>query len=125
MKTVKTPHIQQQRDLILTDQEETQAVLHWNHEEYCLHQFGEYCAFVEALTEGWKSVREDILYSPTFRGFWNSEWARRNNEDFLCFAIDCPDYNYLKTEYLFLHCHERLLEDEEFMTRYSHILKLI
>jgi hypothetical protein len=125
MKATKTPHIQQQRNLIQTDQELAQTLLQWSHEEYCIHQFGEYCAFVEALTEGWAAVRQDILYSPVFRGFWNAQWAIRNREDFLEFATDCPDYHYLKTEYLFVHSHERLLEDEEFMTRYSHMLKLI
>lgn len=125
MKTVKTPHIQQQRDLIQSGQDHAQNLLKWSHEEYCHHQFDEYCLFVEALTEGWTAVRQDILYSPVFRGFWNSEWDKRNREDFLEFAPDCPDYKYLKTEYLFIHSHERLLEEEEFMVKYSHILKLI
>lgn len=124
MKT-KTPHIQQQRDLIQSGQDQAQNLLHWSHEEYCLHQFEEYCLFVEALTEGWPAVRQNILYSPVFRGFWNSEWSKRNQEDFLEFAPDCPDYHYLKTEYLFIHCHERLLEDEEFMARYSNLIRIL
>jgi len=125
MKTTETTHIQQQLELILDEQSHAQELLRWTHEAYCLHQFGEYCAFVEVLTEGWLAVREDILYSPVFRGFWISEWTTRNRVEFLCFATDFPDYHYLKTEYLFIHSHERLLEEEEFMTKYGHLIKLI
>jgi hypothetical protein len=125
MKTITTKHIQQQRELIKDEQAQAQLLLTWTHEDYCIHQFGEYCAFVEALTEGWPAVREDILYSPVFRGFWTSEWATRNRLDFLAFATECPDYHYMKTEYLFIHSHERLLEDEEFMGRYGHLIKIL
>lgn len=125
MKTTAKRHIQQQRELILDEQSQAQQLLKWSHEDYCNHQFGEYCAFVEALTEGWQSIREDILYSSVFRGFWNSEWATRNRAEFLDFAPDCPDQHYLKTEYLFIHSHERLLEDELFMTKYGHLIKLL
>lgn len=125
MKTTLSTHIQQQRELILDEQTQAQDLLKWSHEDYCFHQFGEYCAFVESLTEGWPAVREDILYSPVFRGFWNKEWAERNRIDFLAFAPECPDFHYLKTEYLFIHSHERLLEDDEFMTRYGHLIKIL
>lgn len=120
-----TTHIQQQRELILDEQSHVRELLRWSNEDYCMHQFGEYCAFVEALTQGWEAVREDILYSPVFRGFWISEWTTRNRLDFLCFADECPDYHYVKTEYLFLHSHERLLEEEAFMIRYGHLIKIL
>lgn len=93
-------------------------------EQYCWHQFNEYCAFVEKLTGGWGMIRAQLLYSPVFRGFWNNEWARRNREDFLPFAEGLELETNL-SEYDFIHSHVRLMNDEEFMDRYNNILKII
>lgn len=121
----KKSHIAQIRERIESDQLTTQQVLLWSHEAFCHHQFEEYCAFVEELTEGWSQVREDILYSSVFRGFWISEWSLRNKVEFLPFAIESEDYEYVLDEYLFIHDHKRLLEEDEFMNRYAHLLKLL
>lgn len=93
-------------------------------EAYCWHQFREYCAFVEGLTEGWDKVRKQLLYSPVFRGFWNNEWARRNREDFLPFAAG-NELELNLAEYDYIHSHERLMHDEDFMDRYANILRII
>lgn len=106
------------------DMKAVQNCLGMTSEQYCQHQFREYCAFVETIAEGWEKVRTQILYSPVFRGFWNNEWARRNREDFLPFAADM-DLEVNLAEYDFIHSHERLMHDDEFMERYNNVLRII
>lgn len=127
MKTTRPQtHIQTQRLTAASEAEQVQSLLSWTHEDYCTIQFKEYCAFVESISEGYPQVQKEILYSPVFRGFWNNEWNRRDRQEFLEHAIDSGlTRDVLETEYFFIHCHEVLLEDDAFMIRYSHILKLI
>ncbi|MDO9554561.1 hypothetical protein [Rhodonellum sp.] len=123
--TKQNSHIGTIRRIHTHDMARVMHCLKWTQQEYCDFQFFQYCAFVDTLTEGWAKVREEILYSPVFRGFWNSEWAKRDAEEFLEFAMDIQDRDYVTSEYLFIHDHKRLLDEDEFMNRYSHLLKLI
>lgn len=105
---------------------EVSELLGWTDQQYCNHQFDEYCKFVEKLSHNFPGVRDQILYSPYFRGMWNSEWMIRNEYDFIPYATDtCFDVPEITIEYLFIHSHVRLLQDEAFMSRYSGVLKLI
>lgn len=101
-------------------------LLGWTDQQYCNHQFDEYCKFVERLSHDYPIVRKQILYSAYFRGMWNSEWMVRNESEFIPYAIEaCFDLPEITAEYLFVHSHVRLLHDEGFMSRYSRVLKLI
>lgn len=121
----KTTHIQKVRQSNLEAMHQVQQILSWSHDRYCQYQFQQYCRFVEEITQGWDLVRKEIMYSPVFRGFWNNEWNARDHEDFLCSATDCEDSRYNLEEYLFLHDTDRLMEDDDFMHRYSNILNII
>lgn len=132
MKTLtKTSHIGTVRNNNLELKDQVQSCLDWTDQEYCDHQFEQYCEFVESLTTGWHKVREQILYSAVFRGFWNNNWSERDRE-FLGFAetflqdnTDPEDIAYVLDEYRFSNSAKRLLEDDEFMSKYYQILKLL
>ncbi|WP_286755471.1 hypothetical protein [Roseivirga sp. UBA838] len=124
MKTNKT-HIAKVRAAMQTTREQVQQLLGWDQQAYCDFQFQQYCAFVEKITDGWPQVRNDLMYSPVFRGFWNYEWNIRDQRDWLSFASDCEDYGYKLSEYLFLNDHLRLLQDEDFMRAYNQTLEVI
>ena len=127
MKTTSPKtHIGSIRFQSATEAEQVQHILGWSHGEWCEFQFAEYCAFVEAISYGYPAVKTDLLYSPVFRGFWNNEWTQRDRIEFLDFApeSDLPA-EVLETEYRFIHSHERLLEEDLFMVKYSHLLKLL
>lgn len=126
MKATTPTHIARIRQSSASHAEKVQALLHWTHEDYTTIQFKEYCLFVELISEGYPEVRNEILYSPVFRGFWNNEWNRRDKEEFLENALDSGlPRDILETEYFFLHSSEALLEDDAFMFRYAQILKMI
>ncbi|MCH7400096.1 hypothetical protein MM236_19025 [Belliella sp. DSM 107340] len=126
MKTISpNTHIGKIRTEQRSDMSQVCNILGWTPEQYCRYQFKQYCAFVEALSTDWPKIREQILYSPVFRGFWNNEWANRDKYEFLSFAPDNADHSYNLSEYLFIHDHERLLEEDQFMIKYNNILKIL
>ncbi|PSL06568.1 hypothetical protein [Cecembia rubra] len=132
MKTLSPKsHIGKVRKASKDQKQEIQDLLMWSDDAYCRFQFREYCHFVETLTTGWLKVREQILYSPVFRGFWNNEWNARDREfleftdSFSKYPLDQQERVYCMTEYMLLHSHKALLEDDEFMMRYYQILKLL
>ena len=124
MKTKKS-HIAKSRLELLYSREQVLLLLGWTRETYCDFQFAEYMAFGEAISEGWPAVRNQLLYSPVFRGFWCKAWSQRETTDFIPFAKDCTDYSHKLSEYHHLHSHLRLLEDEAFMDQYNHILDIV
>lgn len=119
-------HIGKVRSRMVEQIHEVNGLLEWSHEQYCNHQFEEYLLFVEKLSQGYPSVRSQIMYSPIFRGMWNNEWSIRDEYNFIPFAVDCWfDVPAITDEYLWLHSHVRLLQDEAFMNRYAQVMKLI
>lgn len=124
--TKKQTHIGKVRGRMEKQIHEVNTLLDWSHEQYCNHQFEQYCLFVEKLSHNYPSVRTQLLYSAHFRGMWNNEWLIRNDYNFIPFAEDCAfDIPAITEEYLWLHSHVRLLQDEAFMVRYSNVLRLI
>ena len=129
-KTKHTSHIQSVRRQMEDARQSVQSCLRWSHMEYCEYQFEQYVLFADLLTEGWPRVREQILYSPLFRGFWNNQWLIRDKADFLPFAMEMDARNiselvYMREEYLFLHSAHRLIEEDDFMRAYNQVLKLL
>lgn len=120
-------------------------LLGWTFEQYCLHQLEVYTRLVDRLFEGYpEELKQNLLYSPVFRGFFNKEWDLRNRE-FIPFAIDITSRvmavdclgelhdefwgmhgdAYLLDEYLFLNSVTRLVNDRYFMDRYCNLLRII
>ena len=95
MKTKTLTHIAKVRLESLTQSEQVMELLGWNWDQYTEHQFEQYCLFVDKVCQGWPRVREEILYSPVFRGFWINQWIIRNEWDWLPMAIDCRDNHAL------------------------------
>lgn len=126
MKTQTLTHIASVRLESLSLAEQTMHLLGWNWDQYTDHQFEQYCNFVDRLCHGWPLIRQEILYSPIFRGFWINEWNERTQCDWLPMALDNRDMEaYVMDEYLFLHSVARLYNDEAFSQGYHHALALI
>src|SRR5690606_5750025 len=126
MKTKTLTHIAKVRLESLTQSEQVMELLGWNWDQYTEHQFEQYLLFVDKVCDGWPRVREEILYSPVFRGFWINEWNLRNEFDWLPMAIDCRDNHALCfDEYLYIHNHMRLMDEQHFNLAYHHTLGVI
>jgi uncharacterized secreted protein with C-terminal beta-propeller domain len=98
----------------------------WSRDKYCEHQFAIYQKLVAELCKDWPRVKIEVEYSPVFRGFFNNEWNLRNETEFLPMAYDFKyDPWYITKEYLLIHDHERLLNDDNFMRRYAQIMRMI
>jgi len=124
MKTLT--HIAKVRLESLTLSGQVMELLGWSWEQYTEHQFEQYCLFVDKVCQGWPRVREEILYSPVFRGFWINEWNQRNEWDWLPLATDCrDDFALIYDEYLYNHSHVRLLADDYFLSAYNHLLEVM
>jgi len=145
MKTLTKTHIAQVRQRNLNTAEQVIDCLDWDWAEYTAHQFDEYMKFTETICCDWKLIAYNIQVSPVFRGFWNNEWNARNETEFLPFAHDVVDDQFivvsdgrlilqpgigaghfdLESEYLHIHSFERLLNSDAFLARYEHIIKLV
>lgn len=118
--------------------------LGWSQEQYCNHQFATYTAFLTKMFAGYpESWLKEAEYSPAMRGFFNNEWAKRNNQFLpyaiaLCFTgievtsngdmqhcyglpIGC---DALLSQYDFTHSITEMLDCKHFMNNYNTALKL-
>lgn len=148
MKTLtKTTHIAQIRQQNQTQIEQVCQLINWTEEQYCNYHFEQYCDFVKRMFWGYpKELYHTVLYSPVMRGLWNNQAQRRNDLEFLPFAISetepMLDFNdnmdgiyclpacnpgaaHIVDEFMFIHAAARLVNDDEFMHQYNQILKLI
>lgn len=124
MQTRKT-HIERVRK---TDQDligEICNQIGWSIERYYWHQFNNYLYFADVMFRGWpKGIKQQITYSPVFRGFWNNEAALRNAE-FIPFAFDTHSIKDRVSEFLFMHDPSTLMNDDLFMMKYNATLNII
>ncbi|MGB4776125.1 MAG: hypothetical protein WBP45_13180 [Daejeonella sp.] len=121
-----TTHIGRIRKEQASQIEQVCDLLNWTHDEYCDHQYKEYEAFIARMFDGYPVMMQQVRYSSAFRGFWNNEWAIRNEIDFLPFAKECQmDEAFIMEEYLYIHSHYRLMNDDDFLSKYNSALKLI
>lgn len=147
MKTTTTKnqtHIAKVRAKHQTQKERVCEILNWTEERYADHQFEVYLKVLNKLHIDCPKIEQRLAYSPVFRGFFNSEWERRNREEFLSIvevqdgglcinangAIDfleerqeTDDYNY--QEYIFIHSADRLCQDHDFLTAHEYIMDLV
>ena len=123
--TKNTTHISAVRAQQISQMQAVCEALRWTEEQYCLHQFEEYELFASAIAKDYPERRQQIRYSPVFRGFFNNEWAARNDE-FLFFAYDVKyDIDLAEQEYLYTHNYLTLINDDAFFERFNSLLKLI
>lgn len=128
MKTTlqHTTHITRTRQERATLIERICELLNWSHDQYCWHQYEQYELFLSQICAGYPVIYYQLRYSSVFRGFFNITWDVRTKQEFLPFAKDFePGDAYLVDEYLLIHNYRRLLNDDEFMMEYNHILRLI
>lgn len=118
--------------------------LGWSKQQYCNHQFAAYTAFLTQMFYGYTiSFLQDAEYSPAMRGFFNLEWAKRNNQFLpyakaLCFTgvevLKGGDMQHcyglplgcdaLLSQYDFTHSITEMLDCKHFMNNYNTALKL-
>ncbi|MGZ3753615.1 MAG: hypothetical protein ACXVAY_01570 [Mucilaginibacter sp.] len=126
MKTLIKSHITKERERQMTTMEAVCDLLNWTKSDYCWYQYAQYERFVCRLAIDYPEMRTWLRYSAVFRGFWNREWAARDEKEFMPFAYDVKfDAKELLSEYLYLNDHLTLIYDEAFYNRFEHILKLI
>lgn len=145
MKTLtKTTDIATVRELNKSTSEKICELLNWDWERFCRHQFDCYEAFLAKVCELLPQAKQALRYSQLFRGFWLNEWIKRNELEFLPFAIAetteqfgfidgrfeefellAKGDTYLIDEYLLINCPNRLYYDDEFAVRYAAIVDSI
>ena len=120
--------------------------LDWSEDQYYQHQYEQYEEFLKRMLHGFpESVCNKIRYSPLMRGLWNNEWFNRTSGRFLIMAShllfegmevyeDGELYiiepiegakEHVYDEYMFIHNGKLLVNDVDFLIRYSHVLELI
>lgn len=143
MKTlIKTTHIEKVRQKNLTKDEQICKILGVSHLAYCWHQYECYEKVIALVTQGLPLAAMELRHSSVFRGFFNSEWCFRNENDFLPYANDlldeyldldegvvypaitCGDEQLLE-EYRFIHSPNRLYHDDDFREKYAVIVDFI
>ena len=98
-------------------------LLHWQPQQYCLHQFEQYLRFTDELAGFSDAISRQLRYAPAFRAFWNKEWATRNTVSFLPYAADIfTDLADLTAEYLYTHNALRLITNDAFYLRFEAML---
>lgn len=144
--TAKT-HIARQRQADRFAMLEICKTLHWTERHYCNHQFEVYLKFLERRFFGRPiGMLKKVTYSSLMRGFFNNEWAYRDQTGFLPFAEDacrysqssvcevgglflCTDYSafddFLVQEYIYEHSHYCLMDNKAFMNRFDNVLKMV
>lgn len=147
MKTLtKTTHIARIRQADQSQVQQVCRLLAWDEQQYCQYQFYQYTGFLTRMFHEWPDIMlQQVMYSPTMRGFWNNEWAQRTDDEFLPFAkvltedaievepggnmITVPGMElgdaYLMDEYLLIHNIMALVDDDLFMMKYNNVLSLI
>jgi hypothetical protein len=142
----KTTHIAKVRTANKEGIQQVCYLLDCSEQFYCDYLFSQYCLFIENKYKGYPDLlANQILYSKYFRGFFNNEAAKRDEVEFLPYAIDVTEElmmintdgrlqiiepvpvggDYLINEWLEIHSYQRLLDDEVFLNHFEHILKLI
>ena len=125
VKEFKT-HIGKIRASHHDQREEVCSLLNLTDLQYCWHQYRQYERFVSKACAGYPQYKNMIRLSPIFRGFWNNEWAQRNEVEFLPYAYECKfDEQYILEEYKFIHSADRLFNEEAFYDRFENIIKLL
>lgn len=137
-------HIQATRAAQATQLSQVCHYLGWSKQQYCNHQFATYTAFLTQMFLDYpNSFLRDAEYSPVMRGFFNNEWAKRNNQflpyaSALCFTgievtsngdmqhcyglpLGC---DALLSEYIGIHSITEMLDSSHFMNNYNTALKL-
>ncbi|HMI03057.1 MAG TPA: hypothetical protein VK541_11280 [Pedobacter sp.] len=148
MKTLekKKTHIAKIRQKNQTQIDRVCQLLNWSHEDYCNHQYLEYEMFIAMACMVMPKSAILLRYSPQFRGFFNSEWMRRNDTDFIPYANSvCSEHidirydgeefsgwriypaveygdEFIIEEYLMTHSHQSLFCDADFANRYKHMI---
>ncbi|MGE0931700.1 hypothetical protein [Peijinzhouia sedimentorum] len=130
MKTATKTHIGQVRQHHAEAKQSIAELLGWSEQEYCNFQFAEYCKFADTLYEGWDAAREQLMYSPVFRGFWLNQWHMRD----ALILEESTSRSYLSEEfrrihferkYMLINDHRTLMDDDDFMESYGHLLTII
>lgn len=125
VKEYKT-HIAKVRDVQFNQMTHVCGLLNITREGYCWHQYRQYEAYVKLLCSEKPHFADKIRYSAAFRGFWNNEWAMRNQVEFLPFAYESKyDLKEVMAEYLHINSALRLFHEDSFYNRFENILKLI
>lgn len=141
---MRTTHIATVRKEKQTQRQRVCELLMWTNDDYCNFQFEAYQAFFKALFSQYPELHKEVEYSPIVRGWFNLEWADRD-QDWLAFAeADTEDYlevdadgqllvlpgtpyghKYLVGEYMHCNAVPTLQNDGAFMHRYLQTLKLL
>jgi hypothetical protein len=125
VKEYKT-HIAKVRDVQSSQMNHVCQLLDITPEGYCWHQYRQYEKFLAFACLELPHLLEPLRYSSHVRGFWNNEWASRNQVDFLPYAYECKfERKEIMAEYLYINSAERLFREEEFYTRFINTLKII
>ncbi|MBY0377486.1 MAG: hypothetical protein K2Q33_02845 [Gammaproteobacteria bacterium] len=142
MKTLtKHTHISKVREINKGTSEQICELLNWDWDRFCRHQYNCYETFIAKACELLPQAKEVLRYSPVFRGWFCNEWIKRNELDFLPFAIaetterfgfigdKFEEFElmekgdiYLIDEYLMINCPNRLYYDDDFSLKYSVIV---
>lgn len=125
VKEFKT-HIAKVRDVHFNQMGHVCDLLNITREGYCWHQYKQYEAYVGLVCTQNPEFKDKIRHSDVFRGFWNNEWASRNEHEFLPFAYESKyDTKEIMAEYLYINSATRLFHEDSFYSRFENILKLI
>ena len=145
MKTLtKETHVAKVRAINQSTSETICQLLNWDWELFCAHQYQCYETFISKACELLPQARQVLRHSAVFRGWFNHEWAKRNEVEFLPFAIAetsqpfgfidgkfeefellTPGDMYLVDEYLIVNCPNRLYYEDEFAAKYAMIVDQI
>lgn len=145
-KPKKTTHIAQVRADNRQGMHQVCHLLQCTEQDYCDYLFAQYCKFIEVRYKHYPDViANHILYSKLFRGMFNNAAAKRDEDEFLPFATDattdgmmvndlgelvelwavdlgCSD---LIEQWMGTHSYKRLLDDQQFINQFDHVVKLI
>lgn len=146
MKTLtKKTHIGHQRQQNKESQGKVCYLLQWTEQQYCNYLFEQYCSFIEEKYKDFPEVLEKrILYSDLFRGVFNNAASKRDREEFIPYAEEvtetimvitpegCLEWfqtvplggDYLIEEWELIHSYKRLINDDQFMSQFRHIVEL-
>lgn len=130
MKTLtKTyTHTARVRDLDISIQGEVCLILGITDEFYCQDQYRAYEHFTLVCCS--ESHMKTVRYSKIFRGFWNNEWAQRNQSFLRMIERHFRSGHTFTSEqaydaYLNYNSTENLINDEDFMARVESVMEII
>ncbi|EEI90224.1 hypothetical protein HMPREF0765_4175 [Sphingobacterium spiritivorum ATCC 33300] len=142
----KISHLELLKQQTAQQLKEVCTYLNWTEEQYCEHQLAEYEAFLARMFYGWpEKMLNEVRFSPIMSGFWKNEWFQRNRSEFLALAkedltstmsvnsdgkLECYEpneftYKQVYDEYIWIHSHRNLINQDYFMADYNRVLKLI